>query len=58
MAYEGWVQAFGSSADANELLIRDVRVLRASTREELYNVGGLYIARNGRSLRLSCRASR
>ena len=45
MAYEGWVQAFGSSADANELLIRDVRVLRDSTREELYNVGGLYIAR-------------
>ncbi len=45
MAYEGWVQAFAESSADNELLIRDVRVLRDSTREELYKVGALYLAR-------------
>jgi len=45
LAYEGWVEAFSDTADDNELFLRDVRVVNNSTGEELYRVGGLYLAR-------------
>jgi hypothetical protein len=44
LMYEGWVRSFSIAADLRELLLRDVRVYRNSTGEQLYEVGGLYIS--------------
>ena len=48
LMYEGWIQAFSDSSDNinnNELFLRDVKVYKNSTAEELYEVPGLYISR-------------
>lgn len=45
LAYEGWVEAFSDTADDNELFLRDVRVVNNTTGDEIYRVGGLYLAR-------------
>jgi len=46
LVFEGWVEAFSDIGDIRELLLRDVRVYRNSTGENLYEVGGLYFSRN------------
>jgi len=45
LAYEGWVRTFSDTADANELFLRDVRVLNNETGEEIDSLWGLYVAR-------------
>jgi hypothetical protein len=44
--YQGWVHAFSEVAEANEVLLRDVKVLRNSMAEELYEVDALYLSRD------------
>ncbi len=46
LCYEGWVDAFSDSVKGNELFIRDVKVFRNSTGNELYFVPGMYLSRN------------
>lgn len=46
LAYEGWVEVFSDTFIENELFIRDVIVFNNTTGEKLYEVPGLYIARN------------
>ena len=45
LAYEGWVHAFSDTCEPNELFLRDVKVIRNSTGDELYSIGGLYLSR-------------
>lgn len=46
LCYEGWVDAFSDSVKDNELFIRDVKVFRNSSGNELYFVPGMYLSRN------------
>ena len=45
LAFEGWVNAFAETAEANELLLRDVKVYRSTTSELLYEINSLYVTR-------------
>lgn len=50
LMFEGWVEAFSETVTENELFLRDVKVYRDSTGEELYSIQGLYIARSREAL--------
>lgn len=50
LMYEGWVQVFSDSTEKNELFLRDVKVYKNSTGDELYEIPGLYLARKRESL--------
>ena len=52
LVYEGYVSAFSDTVAVNELLLKDVRVLRNSTWEELYRVGALYLTRQRSAISL------
>lgn len=45
LVYDGYVSAFSDTVSTNELLLKEVRVLRNSTWQELYTVGALYLTR-------------
>ena len=55
LAYEGWVNAFSETADANELLLREVKVYKNTTAEFLYEVESLYISRKREELTIEFR---
>ena len=55
LAYEGWVNAFSETAEANELLLREVRVYKNTTAEFLYEVESLYISRKREELTIEFR---
>lgn len=42
LMYQGWIEAFSDTYDTNELFIRDVKVYKNSTAEELYFMQGIY----------------
>jgi hypothetical protein len=46
LIFEGWVCAFSETYQENELFLREVKVFRNDTGEELYETPGLYIARD------------
>jgi len=50
LMYEGWIEAFSDSTEANELFLRDVKVFKDSTAEELYEIPGLYLPRRRENL--------
>jgi hypothetical protein len=50
LVFEGWVQGFSDTARNPELLMREVRIYRNSTGEQLYEVGGLYISRDQKDI--------
>lgn len=50
LMYQGWVEAFSDTFEANELLLRDVMVYRNTTGEELYFMSGIYITRDLKSI--------
>jgi len=41
VVYDGWVEAFSDTYDANELFLRDVRVFQSSTSLFLYELDGV-----------------
>ena len=45
LMYEGWIAAFSDSTEKDELFLRDVRVFKNSTAEELFKIPGLYLPR-------------
>jgi hypothetical protein len=45
LAYDGWVEAFSDTYDANELFLRDVRVFQGSTSSFLYELEAVYLSR-------------
>jgi uncharacterized membrane protein len=55
LVYDGWVQAFSDTYDANELFIRDVKVFQSSTSLPLYELDGVYIARSKDTLTIEIR---
>lgn len=55
LIYDGWVQAFSDDSEGAEILLRDVSVYRNSTRESLYQVGALYLAKNRENISIECR---
>jgi hypothetical protein len=50
LCYEGWVEAFSDIYKSNELFIRDVKVYVNSNGKKLYQVPGLYVARDPNKL--------
>ena len=46
LSYLGWVKAFSETAEEAQLLLHDVVVSRNSTGDHLYEVGGLFVARD------------
>ncbi len=50
LMYEGWIQAFSDGNERDELFLRDVKVFRNSTGEELYAMSGIYIAKKREDL--------
>lgn len=50
LIYEGWIEAFSESSDETELFLRDVKVYRNSTGEELYDTPSLYLAKKRETL--------
>lgn len=51
LMYEGWIQAFSDSSEKNdELFLRDVKVYKNSSGEELYDVPAIYLSRERKSL--------
>jgi hypothetical protein len=50
LMYEGWVQAFSDSTGEDEVFLRDVKVYKNSTAEELYETPGLYLPRKRQNL--------
>lgn len=50
LMYQGWVHAFSDGEEKDELFLRDVKVFKNSTGEELYNVQGLYVPRKREGL--------
>ena len=51
LMYEGWIQAFSDSSEKNdELFLRDVKVYRNSSGDELYDIPALYLSRERKSL--------
>ena len=50
LMYEGWIRAFSDGTEENELFLRDVKVYKNSTGEELYKIPGLYLARKRENL--------
>lgn len=50
LMYEGWVEAFSDSTEKDELFLRDVKVYKNSTADELYAVPGLYLPRKRENL--------
>lgn len=55
LMYEGWIQAFSDDAEDNEIFLRDVKVFRNSTGQELYETPGLYIAKSRDKLAMEFR---
>jgi uncharacterized membrane protein len=45
LAYDGWVEAFSDTYDANEVFLRDVRVFQVSTSSFLYELEAVYLTR-------------
>ena len=45
LMYEGWIEAFSDTSERDEILLRDVRVYRNSTAEQLYDTPALYLPR-------------
>ena len=45
LMYEGWIQVFSDNTEKDELFLRDVKVYKNSTAEELYETPGLYLPR-------------
>ncbi|MBA7498108.1 hypothetical protein ES704_00843 [subsurface metagenome] len=43
LMYEGWIEAFSDSTEKDEIFLRDVKVFKNSTSEELYDILGLYL---------------
>lgn len=43
LMYEGWIEAFSDSTEKDEIFLRDVKVFKNSTSEELYDIPGLYL---------------
>ena len=50
LMYEGWIEAFSSGVEKDELFLRDVIVFRNSTGGELYKIPGLYLHKNRKNL--------
>ncbi|HDR5278537.1 TPA: hypothetical protein QCS28_005949 [Bacillus thuringiensis] len=50
LMYQGWIEAFSDTYDTNELFIRDVKVYKNSTAEELYFMQGIYITKDKTNL--------
>jgi len=50
LMYEGWIKAFSDSTEKDEIFLRDVRVFKNSTSEELYDIPGLYLPSKGINL--------
>lgn len=50
LMYQGWVEAFSDTYDKNEIFIREVKVYRNSTSDELYFMEGIYITRDQNNL--------
>lgn len=55
LMYEGWIQAFSDDAEDNEIFLREAKVFRNSTGEELYETPGLYIAKSRDKLAMEFR---
>jgi hypothetical protein len=55
LAYEGWINSFSDTSNPNELFLRDVKVMRNSTGEYLYTIGGLYVSRDPKDLTIEFR---
>jgi hypothetical protein len=45
LAYDGWVEAFSDTYDANELFLRDVKVFESTTSLFLYELEAVYLTR-------------
>src|SRR6266446_10508062 len=45
LAYDGWVEAFSDTYDANELFLRDVQVFQSNTASFLYELEAVYLTR-------------
>jgi hypothetical protein len=45
LAYDGWVEAFSDTYDANELFLRDVQVFQSNTSSFLYELDAVYLTR-------------
>lgn len=56
ICYDGWVRAFSETSSDAELFLRDVSVFKNSTGERLYQVGGVYLARNRDDISIEFRA--
>lgn len=52
LTYEGWIRAFSDSAEKDELFLRDVKVFKSSTSEELYETPGLYLSRDRKTINI------
>lgn len=50
LVFEGWVESFSDTSKNPELLMRDVRIYRNTTGEQLYEVGGIYLNRNKKDI--------
>lgn len=51
LMYEGWIQAFSDSSEKNdELFLRDVKVYKNSTGDELYDIPAIYLSRERKNL--------
>lgn len=46
LVHEGWIESFSDTFRECELFLRDVRVFRNDTGEQLYDVSGIYLARD------------
>lgn len=50
LMYEGYIEAFSDSTEIDELFLRNVKVFKNSTAQELYEVPGLYLPRKRENL--------
>lgn len=57
VVYDGWVQAFSDTYDANELFLRDVQVFQSSTSLFLFELDGVYLTRPKDNLTIEIRKS-
>jgi Family of unknown function (DUF6338) len=55
LAYDGWVEAFSDTYDANELFLRDVRVFQSATSLFLYELEAVYLSRPKNKLTIEIR---
>jgi hypothetical protein len=55
LAYDGWVNAFSDTYDANELLLRDVKVYQSSSAQLLYELDSVYLTREKDELTIEVR---